>query len=165
MNEIDRIIHLPVRLKYSLSGPLKDMLNVMLAHARLEHEVSGMIRAVASGYQRWCNFIQDVDTDIAQARSAFVRTLAIAIPDLFVVAWDQHAFEGYELDENERKVLDSCREDFNAKLAVAEATGRLFNQDMKQLQWKIIKESPALKNAKGESPSDAADFRGRHRHY
>jgi hypothetical protein len=148
MNEIDRIIHLPVRLKYSLNSPLKDALNVAVAKARLEQEVAGMVQAIAQAYKRWSDFVQGiVDSDVAQAQSAFVRTLAIAIPDLFVVACDQQAFGDYALDENEQKVLESSREDLSAKLALAEISARL-GVDTRKAITRILKESPLLNDEK-----------------
>lgn len=148
MNEIERITQLPVRLKYSLAGPLKDMLNVVLAKARLEFEVSGMVRAVAEGFERWNNLLEGMDVDQEAAISAYVRTLAIAIPDLFVVSHDQHAFTGYTLDENERKVLDESRELFLAKVAFAEASSRVNNDDLRALQTSIIKQHPIFQDMK-----------------
>ena len=104
MNEIERIVQLPVRLNYSLSGTLKDMLNVALAQARLQYEVDGMVKAIGDGFQRWRNMLQGMEVDRDLAISAYVRTLAVAIPDLFVVAWERGAFRDYQLDENEQKV-------------------------------------------------------------
>ncbi len=143
MNEIERIIHLPVRLKATLSGTLKDILNVTLARARLEFEVADMVHAVADGFHRWTNLLQGMDDDeIASTTSAYVRTLAIAIPDLFVVACDQHAFRGYQLDENERKVYEDAHELFLAKVAFAEVSSRVSNADLRALQTAIIKQHP-----------------------
>jgi hypothetical protein len=148
MNEIERITQLPVRLKYSLAGPLKDILNVVLAKARLEFEVPGMVRSVADGFQRWNSLLEGMDGDREAAVSAYVRTLAIAIPDLFVVSHDQQAFAGYTLDENEVKVLDDARELFQAKVAFAEMSSRVNNDDLRNLQTSIIKQHPIFQDMK-----------------
>lgn len=148
MNEIERIIHLPVRLKATLSGTLKDILNVALAQARLEFEVAGMVHAVADGFHRWTNLLQGMDDELASASSAYVRTLAIAIPDLFVVACDQHAFRGYQLDQNERKVYEDAHELFLAKVAFAEISSRVSNADLRALQTTIIKQHPIFQEMK-----------------
>lgn len=142
MNEIERITYLPVRLRTSLSRSLKDVINAALARARLEFEVIGMVRAVAEGFQRWNSQLQGMDDGINTAAGAYVRVLAIAIPDLFVVAFEHRAFCGYELDEAERKVYEASREIFLAKVAFAEADSRIGGMDLRAHQTAIIKQHP-----------------------
>ncbi len=142
MNELERIILLPIRLSGPLSAMLKEILNTVLAEARLEFEVTGMVRAVANGYLRWSNQLMGMDDNISQTLGAYVRMLAIAIPDLFVVSYDRKAFRDYQLDESEKKALAAAREMFEAKISLAKAAASAMGSDLTSLQSSIIKQSP-----------------------
>jgi hypothetical protein len=155
MNELERIILLPIRLSGPLNYLLKEILNNVLAEARREFEVTGMVRAVANGYLRWSNELLGIDDNIHQTLGAYVRMLAIAIPDLFVVSYDRKAFRDYQLDENEKKALDSAREMFDAKLNLAKAAANAMGTDLASLQSTIIRQSPIF-NSKGSSKPSAA---------
>jgi hypothetical protein len=148
MNELERIILLPIRLSGPLSVILKEILNMVLIEARREFEVTGMVRAVADGYLRWSSQLLGVQDNIMQALGAYVRLLAIAIPDLFVVSYDRKAFRDYELDESEKKVLADAREMFEAKIALAKAAASAMGSDLSMLQTTIIKQSPIFSGKK-----------------
>lgn len=143
MTEIERFIYLPIRLNYPLPGMLKDLMHRVVARAKCQHQVSGMVNEVATGFKDWENELLGMGMGREQLAHAFVRTIAIAIPDLFVVAYDRNAFGSYQLDEAERKVLDGSREDFNAKLAVAEAFARVSGKVFDTAD--IIREAPIFK--------------------
>lgn len=150
MNELERIILLPIRLSGPLSAMLKEILNAVLAEARLEYEVTGMVRAVANGYLRWSNQLLGMDDNISQTLGAYVRMLAIAIPDLFVVSYDRKAFRDYQLDESEKQALDAAREIFDAKLSLAKAAAAAMGSDLTTLQSTIIHQSPMFSGRKGQ---------------
>ncbi len=99
-----------------------------------------------------------MDADAAWRQERLrAHSLAIAILDLFVVAWTSYAFGGYELDENEQKVLDSCRED--QRQAGGGRGGRAaVRREHEALQWKIIKRKPGAQekfvDRRPAAPSD-----------
>lgn len=144
MNELERIILLPIRLSGPLNILLKEVLNNVLAEARREYEVTGMVRAVANGYLRWSNELLGIENDIHQTLGAYVRMLAIAIPDLFVVSYDRKAFRDYQLDDSEKQALDAARAMFEAKLNLAKNAAAAMGSDLNTLQSSIIRQSPVF---------------------
>ncbi|MGN6580445.1 MAG: hypothetical protein ACTHJ1_10750 [Bordetella sp.] len=151
MNELERIILLPIRLSGPLNILLKEILNNVLAEARREYQVTGMVRAVANGYLRWSNELLGIQDDIHQTLGAYVRMLAIAIPDLFVVSYDRKAFRDYQLDESEKQALDAARLMFEAKLGMAKNAATAMGSDLNELQSTIIRQSPVF-NGDGNRP-------------
>ncbi|MNR71745.1 hypothetical protein D3C71_24230 [compost metagenome] len=144
MNEIERMLKLPIRLNYPLPGLLKEVLYGTLNRARIQTDVDGMVKAVAWGFKSWEDQTWGIGMSRDQVQPAFVRMLAIAVPDLFVVAHDKEAFKGYKLDEDEQEVLADARETFQAKVAIAQVLhqhGKAFNFA------DFIRESPEFKRA------------------
>ncbi|WP_019938395.1 hypothetical protein [Bordetella sp. FB-8] len=144
MNELERIILLPIRLSGPLNILLKEILNNVLAEARREYEITGMVRAVANGYLRWSNELLGIENEIHQTLGAYVRMLAIAIPDLFVVSYDRKAFRDYQLDDSEKQALDAARAIFEAKLSLAKTAATAMGSNLSTLQSSIIRQSPVF---------------------
>lgn len=150
MNEIERMLLLPIRLKPALRAPLKDALNAMMAQARLEPDVLGMVRAVSVGYQHWNSLLQG-DDGLSEAQRSYVRSVAIVIPELFVLSWDQRSFGDYLLDDAEQQVLEASREDLDAKLSLVSTSSREISAQLdaqtRNDVSRILKRNPRLGGA------------------
>lgn len=123
LTELERALLLPVELPYPLPDLLKDVIRGVFLRGRLQSDTAGLMAVVVNGFDQWKQGIDGLDIGRKPLQHAYVRTIAIAIPELYVVAVEQKAFGDYRLDEAEQRVLADARKDFDAKLALAQAVG------------------------------------------
>jgi hypothetical protein len=141
LTELERALLLPIELPYPLPSLLKDVIRGVFLRGRMQADTGGLLQVVAQGCEQWNQNTAGLELAQAPLTHAYVRAIAIAIPELFVAAVDGRSFGGYPLDESERRVADDARKDFDAKVSLALMVGGSSGAAREQVVFNLLRQS------------------------
>lgn len=147
MNEIQRMLAVRINLMRPLRIPLQNALGITLHMAKTQREVAGMVKAVEDGYKSWDQEIRGQGMAADQGSHDFARALLVAVPDLFIVAYQAKAFKDFKMNADEQVVFEECKALFDARVQAAELFSKTrpdWQEGTDAARYQVLSDTMAL---------------------